>query len=37
MPIWHSVLNVKVGVGTSNKEKAIVGTFSVIVKLHAIS
>ena len=32
MPIYHSVLNVKVLVDTFNKEKALVGAFSVIVK-----
>ena len=32
MPIYHSVFNVKVLVGTFNQEKALVGAFSVIVK-----
>ena len=36
MPVQHSVLNVKVLVGTFNQEKALVGAFSVIVKLRVI-
>ena len=32
MPVEHSVLNVKVLVGTLNQEKVVVGAFSVIVK-----
>ena len=31
-PVWHSILNVKVLVGTFIQEKALVGSFSVIVK-----
>ena len=36
MPVQHSVLNVKVLVGAFNQEKALVGAFSVIVKLRVI-
>ena len=37
MPVYHSVLNVKALVGTSNQEKALVGEFSVIVKTSLIN
>ena len=32
MPVYHSVLNVKVVVAAFNQEKALVGAFSVIVQ-----
>ena len=32
MPVKHSVLNVKVLVGSFNQEKALVGAFSMIVQ-----
>ena len=34
MPVQHSVINVKVLVGAFNQEKALVGAFSLIVKLQ---
>ena len=36
LPLFNSVLNVKLRVGTFNQEKAIVGASSVIVKLLII-
>ena len=34
--LFYIVLNMKALVGTFNKEKALVGAFSMIVKLHVI-